>query len=58
MFGAFLREVAALVFVFPILDKIVLGHHIGWWYSFWTYVLAMGVLVIGLAFGVSGGENE
>jgi len=58
MFGAFLREVAALLFVFPILDKILLGHHIGFWYAFWTYILAIGVLVIGLAFGIPGGDNE
>jgi hypothetical protein len=58
MFGAFLREVAALLFVFPILDKILLGHQIGLGYAFWTYVLAIGVLVFGLAFGISGGDNE
>jgi hypothetical protein len=58
MFGAFLREVAALLFAFPILDKVLLGHHIGFWYAFWTYILAIGVLVIGLAFGISGDDNE
>jgi len=58
MFGAFLREVAALLFVFPILEKVVLGHHVGFWYGFWTYVLAVAVLVIGIAFGIWGSDNE
>jgi hypothetical protein len=58
MFGAFLREVAALLFVFPILEKIILGHHIAFWYAFWTYVLAVGVLILGMAFGLGGSDNE
>jgi hypothetical protein len=58
MFGAFLREAAALLFVFPILDKIVFGHHIGFWYAFWTFVLAIGVLILGLAFGIGGDDDE
>jgi hypothetical protein len=58
MFGSFLREVAALLFVFPILEKIVFGHHIGLWYTFWTYVLAVGVLIVGMAFGLWGVDND
>jgi hypothetical protein len=58
MFGGFLREVAALLFVFPLLEKVVFGHHISFWYTFWTYVLAVGVLIVGLWFGVKGGDND
>jgi hypothetical protein len=58
MFGGFLREVAALVFVFPILEKIVLSHRITFWYSFCTYALALGVLIIGLWFGLMGDGDE
>jgi len=58
MFGSFLREVAALVFVFPILEKVVFSHHISFWYTFWTYVLAVGVLIFGLGFGVKGGDDD
>lgn len=58
MFGSFCREVAALVFVFPILDKIIMGHHIGFGYACGTYALAIVVLFIGMAFGVSGGGED
>jgi hypothetical protein len=54
--GDFLRETAALVFVFPIFDKIVLGHHVAFWWIFWTFALAIGLLVLGIALerGTSG----
>jgi hypothetical protein len=58
MFGSFLREVAALLFVFPILEKIIFGHHISFGYTFWTYASATLVLIAGLGFGVKGGNND
>jgi len=48
MVGDFFREVASLVFVFPILEKIIFARLPFWW-IFWTLIVAIGALILGIS---------